>query len=84
MRNKFVFKTDSYVPILVHFTMPCPVCSCNIGEADHRMCLVELFRNDTIKSVADWEKMCKPCKPKTIRKGKIIAYLPKSLLEPSK
>lgn len=110
------------------FTMPCPVCSCNIGYADHRMCLVELFRENKIKSVAEWEKMCsitcercnRDCddndyagccndgnckfdreslcyscviveqgtpvcldcvsarKPKTIRKGKILAYLPKT------
>lgn len=45
------------------------------------MCLVELFRDNTIKSVAEWEKMCRPV---TIRKGKIIAYLPKTELEKNK
>lgn len=67
--------------ILFVSIMPCPVCSQNIGEADHRLCLVELFRNNTIQSVKDWERMCKP---KTIRKGKITAYLPKTEFETTK
>ena len=52
----------------MYLTMPCPVCDRNIGEADHRMCLLELFREKKINSSKDWEKMCK-AKPKTIVKG---------------
>lgn len=49
--------------------MPCPVCQKEPGSgADHRMCLVELFRTNTIQNVDDWMKLCK--KPKTIFKGK--------------
>jgi hypothetical protein len=59
--------------------MPCPVCSCNIGQADHRMCVIQLFREDKIKSVAEWQNLCRPV---TIRKGKIIAYLPKTETTP--
>ena len=59
--------------------MPCPVCNSNIGYSDHRMCLVKLFGEDKIKSVAEWEAMCRPQRPK-----KIIAYLLKTDLEKSK
>jgi hypothetical protein len=55
--------------------MPCPVCNSKIGYVDHRMCLVKLFGEDKIKSVAEWERMCGSV---TIRKGKILAYLPKT------
>lgn len=55
--------------------MPCPVCKKEAGSADHRGCLVELFKNDVIKSVAEWETMCK--KPVTIRKGQIRARIRK-------
>ena len=58
--------------------MPCPVCNSNIGYADHRMCLVKLFGEDKIKSVSEWENMCKPCKP--CKPKKIIVYLPKTEL----
>lgn len=61
--------------------MPCPICYHNPGEADHRLCLVELFRNNTIQSVKEWETLCKP---KTIRKGKIVVYLSKTDFETTK
>ena len=55
--------------------MPCPVCKQTPGSGtDHRLCLFELFKTNVIKSVSDWETMCKP---KTIKKGRIRALLPK-------
>jgi hypothetical protein len=56
--------------------MPCPVCNESIGDADHRMCLLDLLKSGTIKTVKEWENMCKD-KPMTIRKGKVRAILPK-------
>jgi hypothetical protein len=55
--------------------MPCPVCHQPIGEADHRMCVFNLLKSGTIKSVGEWEAMTS--KPQTIRKGRIKAVLPK-------
>lgn len=55
--------------------MPCPVCKKEVGYADHRRCVFDLFKNDVIKSVAEWEAMCK--KPVTIRKGQIRARIRK-------
>jgi tRNA(Arg) A34 adenosine deaminase TadA len=54
--------------------MPCPVCAEAIGSADHRKCVFALLKAGTIKSVPEWEAMCAP---KTIRKGRIRAVLPK-------
>lgn len=54
--------------------MPCPVCNQAVGEADHRMCVFHLLKTGTIKSVPEWEAMCSP---KTIRKGRVRAVLPK-------
>lgn len=53
--------------------MPCPVCSKQLENVDHRTCVFELFKTNVIKSVAEWREMCKP---KTIRKGRIRAFLP--------
>jgi hypothetical protein len=50
--------------------MPCPICYHEPGSGtDHRYCLVQLFREKKISSIADWEKLSK--KPKTIIKGKV-------------
>jgi hypothetical protein len=55
--------------------MPCPVCNQPPASGvDHRWCLVELFKTDRIKSIADWEALCKP---KTIIKKKIKARIAK-------
>lgn len=55
--------------------MPCPICNQNIGNGvDHRWCLVELFKTNKIKSVAEWEALS--AKPKTIFKRKVKALLP--------
>jgi hypothetical protein len=61
--------------------MPCPVCNLPIGHpaADHRMCVFNLLRSGTIKTVPEWEVLSSdaPAKPVTIYKGRIKAVLPK-------
>ena len=53
----------------------CPECKAKLSEkTDHRLCLFTLFENNKIKSVADWEAMCKP---KTLVKGRIRVRLVK-------
>ena len=73
--------------------MPCQICGQMPGYADHRMCLVELFRSDTIRSVKEWEQMssvdhhaslleimqCSLEKKTTIIKGKITVKMPVAL-----
>jgi hypothetical protein len=54
--------------------MPCPVCSLAIGDADHRMCVLNLLKSGTITTVREWEVLCKP---KTVRKGRVKAVIPK-------
>lgn len=54
--------------------MPCPVCDCKIGEADHRACIVQLFRDNRIKSIKEWETLA--MKPGTTVKG-IVSLLVK-------
>ncbi len=56
--------------------MPCPVCNQNIGEADHRMCVLNMLKSGEIKSVAEWEKLAK--KPETIIIRKVIRKVRKS------
>ena len=56
--------------------MPCPVCNCSIGEADHRFCVLDLLKSGTIKTAKEWEKMSRD-KPVTICKGKVKAVVPK-------
>lgn len=55
--------------------MPCPVCSLPLGE-DHRMCVLRLLKEGTIQTVSEWTAMSTD-KPKTIRKGRVRAILPK-------
>lgn len=53
----------------------CPHCKVKLSEqSDHRLCLFAMFETNLIKSVADWEALCRP---KTIRKGRIRVLLPK-------
>jgi hypothetical protein len=55
--------------------MPCPVCNQSPASgADHRWCLVELFKTNRIQSVTDWEEMSKP---KTIVKRTIKVRIAK-------
>ena len=37
--------------------MPCPVCYQTIGEADHRMCVLQLLKSGEIKSVSEWTNL---------------------------
>lgn len=41
-----------------HIRRICPVCSKKVGDADHRWCLIELFKTNRIQSVRDWELLC--------------------------
>jgi hypothetical protein len=55
--------------------MPCPVCHRTIESgADHRRCVFKLLDENKIQTVEEWEIMCKP---KTIRKGRVRALVPK-------
>jgi hypothetical protein len=55
--------------------MPCPVCNRPIDhDAGHRHCVFRLLDEGKIETVEEWEAMCKP---KTIRKGRKRAVLPK-------
>ena len=54
--------------------MPCPVCTKPIGDADHRTCVFQLLDQNKIQSIEDWDALCKP---KTIRKRKMKARVPK-------
>lgn len=50
--------------------MPCPVCSQPVaGGADHRMCVLSLFKSNKIQTVEEWTAMA--TKPETIIKGRI-------------
>lgn len=56
--------------------MPCPICRTEPGSGnDHRYCLAQLFRENRIKSIREWEDMCK--KSQTIIKGKVIIKVKK-------
>ena len=56
--------------------MACPVCKKDAYTgSDHRWCLVELFKSNVIKTVAEWEAMCRM--PATIRKGRVRALIRK-------
>jgi hypothetical protein len=58
--------------------MPCPICSHAIGSgADHRRCVFRLLNLGTIQTVEEWEALASDTKPKTIRKGRVRAVLPK-------
>lgn len=51
--------------------MECPICLLNV-PGYHRMCLVQLFRENKIQSVADWERRVGL---RTIVKGKRIVKI---------
>ena len=51
------FVSDSIFRIqskMSHFA--CIECNANLGEVDHRWCLVRLFKTNAIKSVKEWEE----------------------------
>lgn len=57
--------------------MPCPICHTEPGSGnDHRYCLVELFREKKIQSIAEWTELCKK-KPQTIIKGRVTIRVKK-------
>ena len=56
--------------------MPCPICRTEPESGnDHRYCLVQLFRENRIKSIQEWRDMCK--KPQTIIKGRVTIKVKK-------
>jgi hypothetical protein len=53
--------------------MSCVVCSRDIGKsAEHRECLLQLFKESKIKSIGDWITLSTP---KTIIKGRVFRLL---------
>lgn len=40
--------------------MSCPICSKQRNESGHRECIFQLFRENKIKSLKDWEALWKP------------------------
>lgn len=64
--------------------MSCIVCSRDVGEsAQHRECVLTLFKEKRIKSVQDWIQLStkpkpKP-KPKTIVKGRVVRLLEQAM-----
>ena len=75
-RIHFADKTDPPEgrALTIH-TMPCPVCRYTIESgADHRRCVFKLIDENKIQTAEEWEIMCKP---KTIRKGRVRALIPK-------
>ena len=54
--------------------MSCLVCTRDISKsAEHRECLLTLFNESKIKSIADWIRLSS--KPKTIFKGRVFRQL---------
>jgi hypothetical protein len=54
--------------------MACIVCNRDISKsAEHRECILTLFKESKIKSVHDWITMSS--KPKTIIKGRVVRQL---------
>ena len=54
--------------------MSCIVCTRDLGNsAEHRECVITLFKEKKIKSVQDWIQMSS--KPRTIIKGRVFRQL---------
>jgi hypothetical protein len=54
--------------------MACIVCSRDVSQsAEHRECLLHLFRTTQIKSISDWIRLSS--KPKTVVKGRVFRQL---------
>ena len=54
--------------------MSCIVCSRDVSQsAEHRECLLHLFRTTQIKSIHEWIRLSS--KPKTILKGRVFRVL---------
>ena len=53
--------------------MSCVVCNRDIGKsAEHRECILQLFKSSSIKSISDWIALSTP---KTILKGRVLRLL---------
>ena len=53
--------------------MSCVVCSRDVSQsAEHRECLLQLFKESKIKSIGDWITLSIP---KTIIKGRVFRLL---------
>jgi hypothetical protein len=53
--------------------MSCIVCTRDLGKsAEHRECLLQLFKESKIKSIGDWITLSTP---KTIIKGRVVRRL---------
>lgn len=51
--------------------MSCIVCTRDISKsAEHRACILQLFKETKIKGIADWIRLS--TKPKTIFKGRVV------------
>lgn len=61
--------------------MACLVCNRDVSEsALHRECILTLFKEKRIKSVAEWIRLS--TKPKTVIKGRVLRVLePATTLE---
>jgi hypothetical protein len=59
--------------------MECPHCNQPVQTptSNHKMCVIELFRTDAIKSIQDWEASWRP---RAIVKRKVIVRIPKAEL----
>ncbi len=54
--------------------MSCIVCTRDVSEsAQHRECLMVLFKEKRIKGIADWIRLSS--KPRTIVKGRVVRRL---------
>ena len=54
--------------------MACLVCNRDVSEsALHRECILTLFKEKRIKSVAEWIRLS--TKPKTVIKGRVLRVL---------
>jgi hypothetical protein len=54
--------------------MSCIVCSRDISKsAEHRECLLQLFKASKIQSIGDWIRLSS--KPKTIIRGRVVRLL---------
>lgn len=54
--------------------MSCIVCTRDVSKsAEHRECILQLFKESRIKSINDWIRLSS--KPKTILKGRVFRQL---------
>lgn len=50
----------------------CPVCKLAVGpDMNHRNCVLDLFKQDKIQNVKEWEAMCKAPPKRVVIKIKL-------------